>query len=45
MRWRGLSKEIGRDVEKFHEVMMREIYSQDRSQTSCNRLDIDRGVS
>ena len=26
-KWRGLSKEIGRDIDKFQAVMMREIYS------------------
>lgn len=27
VKWRGLSKEVGRDIDKFTEVLMREIYS------------------
>jgi len=25
-RWKGLSKDIGRDVNKFRDVLMREVY-------------------
>ena len=35
-KWRGLSKEIGRDVDKYTEVLMREILLEDRRQQALS---------